>query len=317
MKFEDHLIALKDKPTYVVLGVQGSGTNLVSRILARVFGVSIVRDRSLILGTAASLVGKTSAADYDRAWNKIYDCLFPGPIRKRLLSRQWYHQASEYRGIENHRQAVELKTPAEFADFFYSYHAFVAGRVDRGFKSDDCWQHLGAMPDVIPNRKTVLVVRDPRDNANSIMFKDFGPRTAFAASRFVNRQLDLYLAETDSRPSDSLVVKYETLLSRPTDFVADFAELSGIEVPPDAEQKLDELDIRVTNFDKWKKWNHRDIAVSESILHDKIERLGYDLQNHQVMPITPSIAATQQVIDVMKRIPQRIKSTWDHKILAR
>lgn len=317
MTFSEFSASVEGNPTYVVLGVQGSGTNLVSRILKHVFDISIVRDRSLILATAASLKGSRSEADYHRAWDKIYRCLYPGPIRKRLLSRQWYHQASEYTGIEEYRATRSFGSPAEFANFFYTYHAFAAGCRDRGFKSDDCWEHLDSFDLVIPNRKVVLVVRDPRDNANSIMFKDFGPRTAFAASQFVNRQLELYLSEVDRRPHDAIVVNYETLLSSPLEFVDRFSSFSGLTKPADSQSRLDDLGIRVSNFDKWKKWPEKDIAISESIFAERIDRLGYTRHCDAPAPISAAAALGQRFADVCMRVPQRLKSTWDHKILAR
>ena len=43
------------EPVWVVLGVQGSGTNLLSRVLERSFGFSLIEDGSVIFKTAAQL----------------------------------------------------------------------------------------------------------------------------------------------------------------------------------------------------------------------------------------------------------------------
>jgi len=317
MTFSEFHKTLQDKPTYVLLGVQGSGTNLTSRILRKVFEISIVRDRSLILGTAASLVGKSSPENLKRAREKICQCVFPGAIRKRLLPRQWYHQAANYRGIQDVLHQTAMTSPAEFADFFYAYHAYVDDCQEKGIKSDDCWEQLDRIDQVIPNRKNILLVRDPRDNANSIMYKDFGPRTVYAASQYVNHQLDLYLKETESHPDNSLTTNYETLLAAPHDFVRDFAKLSGLVIPANVEERIEKLGIRSQNFDKWKKWSAYDIAVSEKIYGDKLKKLGYESHSTDSIKLSSAAMARLRAIDIAKRIPQRLKSIWDHKVLAK
>ena len=317
MNFSEFHKTLQDKPTYVILGVQGSGTNLTAQILRKVFEISVVRDRSLILGTAASLVGNCSPDNLKRARDKIYQCLFPSPIRKRLLPRQWFHQAANYQGIQDVLHQTAMSSPEEFASFFYAYHAYVDDCQEKGIKSDDCWQQLDKIDQVIPHRKNILLVRDPRDNANSIMYKDFGPRTVYAASRYVNHQLDLYLRETESHPDTSLTTKYETLLATPHEFVRDFAELSGLAIPANVDERIEQLGIRTKNFDKWKRWSPYDIAVSEAIFGDNLTKLGYDPHSTDSIQLSTTAMARLRAIDIAKRIPQRLKSIWEHKVLAK
>ena len=149
------------------------------------------------------------------------------------------------------------------------------------------------------------------------MGKDFGPRTVYAASAYVKHQLDLYLRETDNHAEDSLTTTYETLLTNPLDFVHHFAKFSGLTVPDDVEQRLEKLNIRVTNFDKWKRWSEYDIAVSETLLRPYLERFGYEIHSPEPLKLTPAETARFRAIDIAKRIPQRLKSIWTHKILAK
>jgi hypothetical protein len=44
-----------DEPVFVVLGVQGSGTNLLCRVLERAFNFALIEDGSVIFTTAARL----------------------------------------------------------------------------------------------------------------------------------------------------------------------------------------------------------------------------------------------------------------------
>ena len=248
---------------------------------------------------------------------RVYQRLFPGPVRKRLLSRQWFHQASNYEGLGDILDDVEIRSASEFADFFYSYHAFVMKGKLRGVKSDDCWQYLDTIGDVIPNRKYIFLARDPRDNLLSIINKDFGPRTIYTAAQFVNHQLELYLGEMDRRPNDSMMTQYEVLLEQPEEFVNAFAEFADLEIPADVDQALDELKIRRANSRKWTEWSGREIDVAEAVLGKHFNRLGYERHGKSTLSLTSSEIASFRIKDVLLRVPQRLQSVWDHKILAK
>jgi len=53
--FDSFYEQIKDQPTFIVLGAQGSGTNLLSRILTRALNFSVTKDRSLIFNAAANV----------------------------------------------------------------------------------------------------------------------------------------------------------------------------------------------------------------------------------------------------------------------
>jgi len=54
MTFSDYQTLTRNEPVYVILGVQGSGTNLLARIMNRVFGFSVVRDRALVFNAGTN-----------------------------------------------------------------------------------------------------------------------------------------------------------------------------------------------------------------------------------------------------------------------
>lgn len=317
MTFSEFRSQVRDQPTFVILGVQGSGTNLLSRILNRAFGVSVVRDRSLILSAAASLGTSPSRAQVADAMNQVYRCLFPNPLRRRLLARQWYHQAREYEGLREHLDPSTVHSAADLAEFFYAYHAYVANRRHKAIKSDDCWQHLDEIPRVLPERRYILLARDPRDNALSIINKDFGPRTIYTASHFVRHQLELYLRETGRFPELSLIVKYESLLESPEQFVERFATFSGISPTEQAHTLAQDLNIREANHSKWMRWSRHELAVAETVLRESLERLDYGMQTDGRLPLPLREIARYRLRDVARRVPQRLKSFWDHKVLAK
>lgn len=317
LAFAEHRDVLRDQPTYVILGVQGSGTNLISRILSRAFGVSVVRDRSLVLGIAGRLSDQPSQSEVARAMDQVYRSLFPNSFQRRFLARQWFHQSANYSGIEKHLNPSAVTSPAEFADFFYDYHAYVAGRRHKAIKSDDCWQHLDRMSAVLPNRRYIYLVRDPRDNALSIMNKDFGPRTVYTAAQFVKRQLRAYSREVQEYPDHAMTVHYETLLSAPHRFVEEFSEFAGLESSVSSTELPELLRIRSANHSKWKKLSPRDIGTLESQLKNELLEYGYELGTNISTPLQMRQIAGYRAKDILLRFPQRLKSIWEHNVLAR
>ena len=77
--FERH----KRLPVFVVLGVQGSGTNLLRSILVQAFGLAMIMDKSLVFNAAAALPEAPSAAAVRRQFALIQRYLQPSPIRRK------------------------------------------------------------------------------------------------------------------------------------------------------------------------------------------------------------------------------------------
>lgn len=96
-----------DEPVYVLLGVQGSGTNLLSKLLTRAFTPSVLHDQSLVVRTAGRLGASPSSADVEHAFRRIHAATFPGPVRRRLIKPS-IHPDSRLEGIEPYFRAASI-----------------------------------------------------------------------------------------------------------------------------------------------------------------------------------------------------------------
>jgi len=308
---------LKRRPTYVILGVQGSGTNLLAKLLTRIFDFSVIRDRSLIVESGARLSDSPSTREVQRELRIVLRSLFPNPIRRRLLARAYYHQGREYLGIRSQVDRVEIATPEDLAQFFYCYHAFAAGKAQKGVKSDDIWQHLAELDRVIPNRRYIHLVRDPRDNALSIVNKGWGPCHVYTASRFVRDQLSIYLDEVARDPDRSMTVKYETLLNSPAEFLGEFAAFSGLAPCSDYEKQLESLNIRSTNCNKWKRLPTELLRMCETVLSREIVGCGYALATDADLRMSRARRLQITCVDARKRAANRLRRLWSRRVLGR
>jgi len=308
-EFQKYQETHRDDPAYAILGVQGAGTNLVSRLMRTMFDFSIVRDRCLIFDQAYDLTGNCTPATVRAKFNSTYNWLFPGQFRKRFLGKHYHHRNGPFEGIAEAFNAETIKTPADFAHFFYDYHAFTDGAAHKGLKSDDLWERMDRIDSLLPNRRYILLVRDFRDNALSIMNKDFGPKDIFAASEYVAHRFNIYRDAIDRHTEPSLTVKYETLLTNPREFVTEFTKSFGLDPVQDWEQRLDEFPIRTNNFNKWQQLPQETLAVCETVLKDQLTAFDYELGTSADVRLSPSQQTARRIKDRIIRIPQRVGVT--------
>jgi hypothetical protein len=314
--FSDFVKAVRDDELCIILGCQGSGTNLLSQILRSVFGFSVVHDRSLIFNAAVEIHQRLNAKEISRQRARVHQRLFPGPLRRRFQfdTKHFFHQSKNYTGIHDYYGQVEIDSPKAFADFYYCYHAWRQSRRYRAIKSDDLWERIEYVRQIFPQRRYVLLVRDPRDNALSIINKPFGPRNIYTASLYVRKRLAAYTQEVEAFPDKSLVVTYETLLEHPDQFVADFSTAFNIAPADDFETKLQSLAIRSENSQKWRRLSKQHLALCEDIFHDELERFGYarvttaSRSNRKGIGHSQFDAILWRTRDMCARVPQRIRA---------
>lgn len=307
--FLDFYEQAKSQDVYVILGRQGSGTNLLARLMTAIFDFSVVQDRSLIFNAAVRVHRSPSRDVVRRELRKVHSALFPGELARRLRTgKAYFRQGKNYAGIEENLDRVDIRTAPEFAYFFYSYHAYHTGKSRLAIKSDDLWENFEFLDDVLPRRKSILLVRDCRDNVLSIMNKNFGPKDIYVGSHYVKKGLNIYAREYDARPGDCMVVKYEQILENPANVVRSLVAEFGLEPENDFEAALKRLRIRRQNSQKWRSLSSADLRICESILADELRRYGYPVQNDSKAELSSGEILRHRMNDVALRIPQKVKT---------
>jgi len=305
--FPQYLESISKTPIYVILGVQGSGTNLLSRFLRSIFRFSVVHDRCLILDAGIRIHRKPTPAQIARQLNTVHRALFPGTLGRRLDMMHFHHQQANYVGIERHLENVPVRSATDFLDFYYGYHAFTNGGSHRAVKSDDLWARMPYAETLFPQRRYILLVRDFRDNAMSIRAKPFGPQNIYAASIYVKDRFQVYRAEAEKHPELSFTTTYETLLTEPKRFVSDFSARFEMEPAADVDRAIEDLAIRSGNRDKWKQLSPRQLAVAEAVLKDELNQFGYETAGDRRQDLTTWQRVRWRAGDYARRVPQKIR----------
>lgn len=289
-------------PVYVILGVQGSGTNLLRSVLVRAFNFSVVQDQAIVFNAAARVGTNASAAVVRREFDFIRSRLFPKATA--LKSRHRIKGNASFAGIDEHFDPAMIRSGADLARFVYAYGAFRLGTRLMAIKSDDLWRTIGEIDRVLPNRRIVLLTRDFRDNLLSITKKDFGPVEPLVAARYVKERFAYYdLEYRRTPPEQRFHVRYEDLLDAPETFLGRFMRhfgLDGTHAP-----EIDKDRIRQHNKRKWAGLSHRELAQCEAVLRDALLAYDYGIECD---PVKAPGAATWLLAngrDAVRRLPQK------------
>ena len=292
------------EPVLVVLGVQGSGTNLLSRVLERAFDYSLIEDGSVIFKAAVRLGHAPPPAEVRRRYGLVRSRLFPSTLVRK--TRRLVKSNTSFDGIDEHFDAARISSGADLARFVYAYGAFRLGTTRMAIKSDDLWEDIDRIDDVLPNRRVVLLTRDFRDNLLSVSRKDFGPVEPLSAARFVKRQFAIYEAEYDrTAQAHRCHVRYEDLLESPGAVARALSTHLRLPLAEGWEASLDALNIRKGNVQKWRSLPPRQLANVEALLTRELGRFGYGLTGGEVSPPTVPAWALAMASDAIRRVGQK------------
>ena len=295
---------IRHEPVYVILGVQGSGTNLLRSILVRAFNFSVVQDQAIVFNAAARVGSHASAATAQREFDVIRSRLFPSAITRK--TRRRIAANSSFAGIEQHFNPATIRNGADLALFVYAYGAFSLGTPLMAIKSDDLWKTIGVIDRVLPNRRIVLLTRDFRDNLLSITNKNFGPREPVVAARYVKERFACYDAEYHRTPAERRFhIRYEDLVEAPDTVVARFGQHFGL-TAADGARAVDKGRIRQGTTRRWVALRRRKLAQCEAILRDELLAYGYGTGCNPVEPPGPAGWLLAKGRDTVKRIPQKL-----------
>jgi hypothetical protein len=306
MPFPEFYARIQNEPIYVILGVQGSGTNLLRRILLGSFNISFVQDQAIIFNAAARLGLRPTADAVQREFNLVRSRVFPSALTRK--TQRLVRGNAMFDGIDQHFDAARIRSAADFARFIYGYGAYMRGTPLMAIKSDDLWEHIDHIDAVLPNRRIILLTRDFRDNLLSITKKDFGPIEPLIAARYVKERFAHYDAEFRRTPDERRIhVRYEDLLDAPDDFLARFRRHFGL---PGADQANEEVTTRIrrNNQRKWASLSRRELAHCEAILDHELRAYGYVPECDPLVLPPASAWLLARGRDTVKRIPQKLGS---------
>lgn len=299
------------EPIVIILGCQGSGTNLLSKLLMKVFDFSVIRDRSLIYNAAVNVMRSPGGDTVEREDRRIRRALFPSPFRRRFAYGHYHHRNRGYVGIDTNIAGMAVESPRDFAYRYYLHHAWKEKASHVALKCDDMWENVAHLETVFPDAKLIQLVRDPRDNALSIMRKNFGPRDIYSASRYVKMRINRYDEAIRAFPGNALQITYESVLNDPHEFISQFRDTFGFPTVKDVAGAVEALQIRPHNKQKWRRIPAADLRVSETVLQAELHQFGYEIATPDIGALSGTTVARHVLNDTLLRVPQKLAYVTD------
>lgn len=303
--FASFLEQVRSEPLYVILGVQGSGTNLLSRILARGFGFMVIHDGSVIFRAAAELGASPSPHDVRRQYRLIRSRLLPSVFVRK--TRRLVKARASFDGIDDCFDRASIRSGADLARFVYAYGAFALGTRLMAIKSDDLWECIERIDEVLPDRRIILLTRDFRDDLLSVTKKDFGPVEPVVAAEYVKERFAHYEREyLRTAPEHRYHIRYEDLLQSPVGSMRGLSVHFGLHPVPGGESALQALQIKRGNVRKWAGLEQGQLAHVEAMLDGELRRYGYQpASEHPSLPDATTLMKAR-VRDAFRRAPQKV-----------
>jgi hypothetical protein len=302
--FAEFFAQVRTQPIYVILGVQGSGTNLLSRILTKGFRFSVIQDGSVTFKAAAALGATPSPREVRRQYELLRSRLLPSALVRK--TRRLVKSKASFEGIDECFDPASIRSGADLARFVYAYAAFALGTRLMAIKSDDLWEDIHRIDEVLPERRIILLTRDFRDDLLSVSKKDFGPIEPLVAAEYVKERFAHYEQEyRRTAPEHRYHVRYEDLLESPVAFMHELGAHFGLQPAPDGATAVQGQRIKRGNVRKWLALAPEQLAHVEAMLDAELRRYGYEpTTDHSPLPGAATLMKAR-VKDAIKRVPQK------------
>ena len=232
-----------------------------------------------------------------------------------VLRAAWNHPRVRLWGLTGEPPALPAGMNGADAFRFAVSAPFVAyadleGTTRWGDKTPAYIGHVDKLAATWPDARFVVLVRDGRDVALSVMGVPFGPNNAWAAARSWATAVRQGREAAARYPGRVLEIRYEDLVSKPEETVAAVCVFLELEYSPDmlAIEQTDRskvvedqaswftnvwAGITTAAVGKWKtELTPREVDVFESVAGDELRLLGYETSGGVSSPaLVPAYAA--------------------------
>ena len=270
-------------PPFFIVGNDRSGTTMLRLILDR--SSVAIPPESMFLVDFEPVRGAGGLGEPDAA--------------AKFMRRVWEHPRVRLWGIAGDPPAVPPGLTHEEA---YRFAVEAPFRAYAELNEKERWAdktplylaHIGELAEIWPEARFVVLVRDGRDVALSLLGVPFGPNNVWAAARFWARGIDLGVDAANRFGDRVLTVRYEDVVAEPATRVKSLCAFLGLEYEHDllAIEHTDSAKVLkdqagwFTNVwaginsaavGKWRReMSPDDQRVFDQVAGAQLERMGYE-----------------------------------------
>lgn len=268
----------------LLIGHGSSGTSICASLIRKYCGVAFGNESQFMLRLARVSQG----------WGDLAD---PAVLRKAvhvMLAERYFEKAAKLYGFRPTAEQIIAKVrQPTMAGIYEAVFTLMAEhqKTDRwGDKTPEYMDQLPELAALFPTAQYILVVRDGRDTAMSIIPRYFGPNNFVSAALEWRDTIRAGMQFLETLPPDrKLVIRYEDMLSNPVDTLKSVMDYLGARPrnPAMFEQVAPLLQKEVVsgNFNKWKtKMSVRDREIFEALAGPELAYYGFETEFSQPRP---------------------------------
>ncbi|MGI8606083.1 MAG: sulfotransferase family protein [Gaiellaceae bacterium] len=285
-------------PPFFVVGNDRSGTTMLRLVLDRSAEAAVPPESMFLIDTAAARRGGELADAAQAA---------------RLLERIWEHPRVEGWGLPEPPPAVPAGLSHVAAYRFaveapFRAYASLAGKSRWGDKTPAYLRHVDELLEIWPDARVIVLVRDGRDVALSIMGLPFGPNNVWAAARSWAAGIRRGQEAERRYPGQVLTLRYEDLASEPKREIERACAFLKLEFDEEmlAIERTDAAKlakgqegwfthvwagINTSGVGKWRRQlSPAQQAVFSAVASDELRALGYETAAGAAPPVARAVA---------------------------
>jgi Sulfotransferase family len=285
-------------PPLFIVACDRSGTTMLRAILDRSPDIAIPTESAIVVDFA-NLRGRYGGLDTDAEFDRLAADVWRHP-----KLREWGLQGRPPgRAGRTGEQAYRAALEAPFVAYARQH-----GKPAWGDKTPFYVQHLDEVKRVFPEARIVIVVRDGRDVALSLLRVPFGPANVWAAAHMWRSAVEAGERAQRRYGGDVMTVAYERLVGEPQALVPEICGFAGIAYEPamlaierspaglvarGQEAWFAQLyaGINAGSVGKWRsQMSGTQQAVFSSVAGDVLRRHGYEVPHAGPRPRVPDAA---------------------------
>jgi hypothetical protein len=270
----------------LLIGHGSSGTSICAGLIRKYCAVAFGNESQFMLRLAR----------LSKDWGDLSNPAVLREAVRRMLAERYFERAARiydfHPTLEQIVNRVQQPTIAGIYNALFELMADHQGTTRWGDKSPEYMERLPELAALFPTAQYILMVRDGRDTALSVIPRYFGPNNLIAAAEEWGETARHGREFLETIPAErKLVIRYEDLMTDPVQRLREV--MSFLQAQPRDPQMLDRVaaqirgELKADNFDKWKKkMSPRDRETFEAIAGAELKHYGYVTEYDTPRPIT-------------------------------
>lgn len=223
-----------------------------------------------------------------RTWGDLSDPqILRGAVDYMLQERYFKKAAQVYGWRPTAEQILERVQQPTMSGIYHALFSLLAEhqQTDRwGDKTPEYMEHLPELNALFPNAQYILVVRDGRDTALSVMSRYYGPNNLVVAAQEWRETARQGMQFLETLPADrKLVIRYEDMMENPVETLRTVMNFLGAHPrDPHMFERIGPMvreELRSNNFNKWKKkMSLREREIFESLAGPELKYYGFETE---------------------------------------